>query len=306
VETQYKHLMLAPSESINDEDLQSLKFPLIVSPKVDGIRCGVQGGAPLTRTLKPIPNIYVRGVLTQLVADFDGELAVGQLTSPTLMQDTMSGVMTRIGAPNFTFNVFDRIDLGRFPFEKRLQELQDQIRGSEWPNWLRLMEHQWCDTLEELVEHERQWREQGYEGMMIRAPRAPYEHRRCSKTEAVFLKFKRWEYAEAEVLELVEGRTNTNTAFKDERGYTKRSTVKSGMVPSGTLGAMRVRDLKTQKIAHLSTGSLTKTQLKYYWENQHLLMGKIVTYKFQRIGTVNLPRFPGFVSIRHPDDLSRY
>jgi hypothetical protein len=74
VETQYKHLMLAPSESINDEDLQSLKFPLIVSPKVDGIRCGVQGGAPLTRTLKPIPNIYVRGVLTQLVADFDLKL----------------------------------------------------------------------------------------------------------------------------------------------------------------------------------------------------------------------------------------
>ena len=37
-------------------DFRMLKFPLYVSPKLDGIRASMQGGRLVSRSLKPIAN----------------------------------------------------------------------------------------------------------------------------------------------------------------------------------------------------------------------------------------------------------
>ena len=42
------------------EDVTKLRYPVIASPKLDGIRALVIDGQLVSRTLKPIPNRYVQ------------------------------------------------------------------------------------------------------------------------------------------------------------------------------------------------------------------------------------------------------
>ena len=46
------------------EDLDC--YPYLASPKVDGVRCVVQGGVAYSRNLKPIRNTYVQRCLSKL------------------------------------------------------------------------------------------------------------------------------------------------------------------------------------------------------------------------------------------------
>lgn len=42
------------------ENLDVLKYPVLVSPKLDGIRCLIIDGVAMSRSLKPIPNKHVQ------------------------------------------------------------------------------------------------------------------------------------------------------------------------------------------------------------------------------------------------------
>lgn len=55
---------------------EALRFPYLVSPKYDGIRCLIIGGEVVSRNLKPIRNKHIQAALRGL-PDLDGELIVG-------------------------------------------------------------------------------------------------------------------------------------------------------------------------------------------------------------------------------------
>src|SRR6185436_6644109 len=85
-----------------------LKFPVCVSPKLDGIRCMIVGGVPLSRNGKLIPNLYIRTKLgNQVFHGLDGELIVGEPNGQGVFNRTSSGVMSHDGEPAFTYWVFD-------------------------------------------------------------------------------------------------------------------------------------------------------------------------------------------------------
>jgi DNA ligase 1 len=64
------------------KDLTGIKYPILASPKLDGIRCIMINGVAMSRTLKPIPNLYVQERLKNLPNGLDGELIVGNPTNP--------------------------------------------------------------------------------------------------------------------------------------------------------------------------------------------------------------------------------
>lgn len=109
-----KPMLAAPSDGSN------LKYPLMVSPKLDGVRCLILNGVAVSRNLKPIPNKYIQSLIGVSKLDgLDGELIVGRETSKTVFNDTTSGVMARDGEPNFMFRVFDNFDIFNESFTKR-------------------------------------------------------------------------------------------------------------------------------------------------------------------------------------------
>jgi hypothetical protein len=58
-----------------DAELDKLRFPILCSPKLDGIRAVVRGGVVYSRSNKPIPNKWVQSKLSHL-EHYDGELIV--------------------------------------------------------------------------------------------------------------------------------------------------------------------------------------------------------------------------------------
>ena len=74
-------------------DVTKLKFPVLASLKLDGVRCLVIGGRLMSRTLKEIPNHFVQDMFAGMRNGCDGELILGDPTAPDAYRKTVSAVM---------------------------------------------------------------------------------------------------------------------------------------------------------------------------------------------------------------------
>ena len=202
-------------------DPEALVYPLLASPKLDGIRCVILEGRPYSRNLKPIQNEVIHEMLSGLPA-MDGELIVGASTGNDVYNRTNSGVMSRDGAPEFTFWVFDVLLRQSLPFNQRLELAQSWARASG--KFVQAVPHKLIRSPEGLLAYEGALLEAGYEGAMVRSLDGPYKHGRSTEREGFLLKLKRHEDSEAEVLGFVEKMHNENTQTRDELGRAKRSS----------------------------------------------------------------------------------
>src|ERR1035437_3124460 len=90
-----------PMLAFNGElDLNAIKFPVIVSPKFDGIRATIQNGRVLGRSLKRIPNLFTQKVFGHVALEgLDGEFTLGSPTADDVCNVTGSAVGTISGEP---------------------------------------------------------------------------------------------------------------------------------------------------------------------------------------------------------------
>src|SRR5574338_27430 len=87
------------------KNFAALRFPLLATPKLDGIRCIVKDGKALSRKFKEIPNRYIQGLVSRLPDGLDGELMLRD--EKATFQAISSAVMSEDGEPDFVYNVFD-------------------------------------------------------------------------------------------------------------------------------------------------------------------------------------------------------
>lgn len=292
------------AETTTFDDLKDLKFPVLVSPKLDGIRCVIRDGVALTRKLKRIPNEHIQKTLAGLPDGLDGELIVGGLFDngeDTVMARSQSGVMSADGEPDFTYWVFDycHAELG---FSDRLNELKEALHGEARDGYpVKLVPHLMAYTEIELDAMEDHYVREGYEGVMIRAIDGPYKYGRSTLAEGWLLKLKRFFDTEATIVGFVEKMTNNNETTRDERGYAKKSSAKAGKVGAGTLGAL---------VAHTASGIEFEIGTGFddalradIWARRGTLLGASVTYKYQGFGSKGKPRFPVFLGFRDAADI---
>jgi len=246
-----KKPMLA--ETCDDKSL--LKFPLLATQKLDGIRCLVIDGKALSRKFKDIPNNHIREAIRKLPDGLDGEIMITGAT----FQGVSSGVMSEDGTPNFKYYVFDYVNVADHstfvpalhkPYWKRMEELA----ALDLPDFvIKVLPHQ-IENLSDLRALEEQFLSEGYEGVMVRNPNGPYKCGRSTVKEGYLLKIKRFQDSEAKVIGFTERLHNGNIATTDELGHTKRSSHKENKVPMGTLGSLLVEDVKTGVIFEIGTG----------------------------------------------------
>ena len=283
-----------------DEDLQRLKFPMLLSPKIDGIRALVVGGKLVSRTLKLIPNKYTQGLFGRPEYEgLDGELVVGNPWDKNLMQQTTSGVMSQGGEPNVTFHVFDKWDVrGGF----LLRNAASSVLASN-NRYVYSVPHEWISSHDALLAWEHHYLGRGYEGVMLRSPTGPYKQGRSTLREGTLLKVKRFHDAEATIISYEPLYRNLNSAETDERGYTKRSSHQANKVPDELLGSITVKCKETGQVFDIGTG-FTEAQRISLWRDRQGLLGRVVTYKsFKNAGVKDKPRFPIFVAFRSPLDM---
>jgi len=274
-------------------DIHKLKYPVLATPKLDGIRCLIVNlngmKQAVSRNFKPIPNNYVRTWLEEVCPiGFDGELIVPGGT----FQQTSSAIMSRDGTPDFVYKVFDLY--ADEPYWKRMSLLE--TIGPSAENVQFVLPHDVVGP-DDLEVYEECCIEDGFEGVILRSPNGPYKCGRSTEKEGFLLKLKRFEDGEAIITDCIEKMHNENPAEIDELGRTKRSSHKANKIPMGVLGALVVKDCKTKVQFQVGSGFDDSTR-ENLWKIREVLPGKIIKYKFQNSGIKDKPRFPTFLGLR--------
>lgn len=294
-----KPMLAAPSDG------HDLRYPIIGSPKLDGIRALIINGVVMSRSLKPIPNKYVQSLFgNSKLNGFDGELIVGDHTAKDVYQKSVSRIMSRDTQPDVRLFVFDDFEFGGESFEWRFTNLNK--RFSELPRSLKstiqVHEHVHIPTKMDFDKWEDRYLAQGYEGIMLRDPNGVYKYGRSTLKEGLLLKVKRFVDSEAIILGVTQLMHNANKQTKNELGNSVRSSKKSGKVACNEVGSLVVRDAKSKVEFEIGTG-FTASQRSEFWTLQDQLIGKMVKYKSQPIGVKDKPRFPVFLGFRDVIDL---
>jgi DNA ligase-1 len=275
------------------EDVSTLKFPVLATPKLDGIRVLKVDGKAVTRKFKPIPNHHIRTLLEKHLPDgVDGEVM-----TPGTFNDIQSKVMSHDGEPEFTLYVFDYVkdDLNK-PYKDRIADMVKSVKNKA-PFVIVVLKPVMITSPEELLAFENECLEQGYEGVMLRNPDSKYKCGRSTLKEQILLKLKRFLDAEARVVGFEEKMHNDNKQEKDEFGLSKRSSKKGGLQPANTLGALVVEDLTTGVKFGIGSG-FDDALKKEIWTHRDKYLNKLVKYKYQSVGQKDAPRFPVFLGFR--------
>lgn len=293
-----------------DKHLDSLRFPLFASLKLDGIRSLVKDHKPLSSALKPIRNNHVFDQLS-LVPEFeglDGELLLKDEQSPDIpgthdFNLVSSAIMGAPGQPEFVYWVFDNWSDPK-PFCVRYQSLQERYKAfpDEYKDFVKMLPQVCCETIDDLKQFESEALAAGYEGVMIRTFDGKYKYGEGTLREQVLLKRKPFVDAECVIVGFVEEQQNTNEATVDNLGRTKRSSHKDGLVGKNTLGKFLGVSPEWGDLT-LGKGKTTHVKAKHIWDNQEDYLYRIAVYKYQEMGIKDKPRLPIFKGFRHPDDL---
>ena len=279
-----------------------LKFPVIASPKLDGIRCTMVNGEAMSRALKPIQNDFVRRLLearSDVLNWLDGELLVGDA-----FNGTQSGINSIKGMPEFTYHIFDRVQEG-VPFHARFKSLE----SLELPSFCKLVPHIPIHSQERLDAYYEEMLLLGLEGIMIRDPYGRYKCGRSTQKEGILLKLKPFEDSEARIIGFEELMHNENEAEINALGLSQRSSCKDGKVPGNTLGKFLVVGTEDEHYNGvefaIGTGKgLTHVLRQEIWDNREAYLGKLIKFKYQKVGSIDKPRIPIYLGFRDKADLT--
>ncbi len=286
----------------DDTYLQNIKYPVLCSPKIDGIRGIVVGGKLLSRSMKPIRNTHTQSLFGRMEFEgLDGELCVGNPWDTNLMQQTSSGVMSISGCPRVTFNIFDKWNLTGARYEDRYWHIKDMFNS--YNTQVIVVNHLIINSYEELLRYEAACLAEGYEGIMIRALNGKYKDGRSTLKDGGLVKVKRFTDGEAIIIGYEPLMRNNNELKFDERGYAKRSHSNDGKVADEMLGALHVKGIRSDVSFSIGSG-FTDSQRRNLWDARAYLVGRIVKYKhFTATGVKDAPRMPIFLSFRNPEDM---
>jgi DNA ligase-1 len=287
--------MLAHSKS---PDPESLDYPVLVQPKLDGIRAVVKDGRLLSRSLKPIPNASIRATLEDAAYEgLDGELVVGPPTAADCYRRTCSFVMAEDKTEEeWTFYVFDKHD-HEAVVEERVRVISE-LAFAEHPN-IEPVVTAAIENADELAEVEAVYLEAGFEGGIIRIPGSAYKFGRSGK-RGPLLKLKRYIDYEAEVVKVIEELHNGNEARTNELGRTERSSHAANKTGKGTMGALTVVALNgPHEGAEFRVGTgFTADVRAELWEERDFVVGRVAKIKSFPVGTKDRPRHPVWLGWR--------
>lgn len=255
-------------------DLKDIKYPVLVSPKLDGIRCYTQDGKAWSRQNKLIPNRHIQEVLSGMHGD-DGELMI---KGP--FEEVDSAIMSRDGKPDFYYAIFDHYVKPHLPFSERLK-----LRSPSQAPYIAHVPHMIAEGPEALKLIWDEYVNNGYEGAIVRDPSGKYKFGRSTLKQGLMLKLKHFKESEAVVVGFQELLKNLDTSSKRQEN----------MIGMDTLGALCV---SWGDIQFKIGSGFTQAQRAHIWTHRSSYLGQKVTFKYQELTKYNIPRFPTYKGFR--------
>lgn len=270
--------------------IKDIKFPKLVSYKLDGYRCLMKNGDAYSRNDKLIANKHVQATLKALnMHGLDGEL----MLKSGDFESTQSAFSSVHGKPDFEFWVFDDFNSMHKTFKERSfkAKLQVDFLGNDVP--VNLVTQYWVNGVDELDYRYHLALKNGYEGLILRDPNAPYKQGRATLNQQWMLKLKPRCDMEATVIGFKELEHNLDT----------ETHKKDNMVGGGTLGSFICQDSNGNKFTVGTGKGFTQIKRQHYWDNKEKYMGRKLRVEYQNLTRNGLPRFPRFVGFRPEVDV---
>ena len=287
-----------------------LSFPLLATPKIDGIRGLIIDGKLVSRSLKTIPNVQVRAMLEDILPEgADGEIKCGTF------QETTSTVMSRNQTPeNLKFFWFDWAYDVSVPYEQRMKKVfmywvmsfgDKECSGPSaslgGARFFPLMPETIYDMRQLKLFEQYVLNHDDYEGLVVRSPDGVYKSGRSTFSEGLMIKIKAYEDYEAIAIGTEELMHNTNDAFLNNFGHLRRNSRKDGKVPGDTLGAIIVKTPENI-VFKIGTG-YTAEERKTIWSHRDELIGRYIKYRCVATNKHDVPRSAVFLGVRSLDDM---
>lgn len=269
--------------------LEDINYPVLASPKLDGIRCVMGDGIPFSRNMKRIPNKFVQEELQKLrLHGLDGELMIKNSDSD--FNSVQSGIMSHSGEPDFEYWVFDSFIQESHPFKQRTTSAQFLVQACD-SNRVKYVQHFWITNEKEMSNYLDSCIAAGYEGAIIRDPEAKYKQGRSTPKQGWMSKLKKFYDDEAEIIGYTELFHNTDTSSKKLEN----------MVPGNMLGSFKVK--WKDKVFDIGSG-FTEAERIRFWQDRDTFLGDLITFKYQEVSKYGIPRFPVAKGFRNKGDLS--
>lgn len=288
-----------------------VRYPVILQPKVDGVRAVNLNGLVTGRSLKAHKNVHLTKFFSHpLCHGLDGEMAAERETHPALCRITASAMSTIDGEPYLLWWLFDYIVPAtvQLDYNLRYNELVKHYHwicdaNPELGAHLRLMPSTLVYNEQELDELHTKYSDLGYEGSVLRDPYGKYKQGRSTVREGGLLRIKDYVEEEAVVTGIEEGQSNTNEMVLNPLGKAERSTHQANMIPNGMVGALLCIDVKTKKDIRVAAGTMPHDDRALFFKHPSLIVGKTIKYKTFPKGVKDKPRHPTFQSIKIDSDI---
>ena len=279
-----------------DFDWSVIPFPVYGSPKVDGFRGMIQRATLVSRNGLPVKNRELQARFGK--SEYEGldlELTDGPANAPDVFHRTSCIVKkAAASAKDTTANVIDWF--GDLAISERFSMLHEAHGWRPRSEKLAFIEQVPIENVAQLKKYEKSLLAKGWEGVMLRKmdqgqyPQKTDKHGKLLKSnrstlnEFYLARLKRFETDEAVIVAFHPLEHNTN----EERTATgARSSKKAGIVVDhDRVGSVTLKDVKTGKEFDTTVGS---TRLRE-WKGWAGVVGKTVRYRYQLIGTKDLPR----------------
>lgn len=252
-------------------DRSKIKFPCIVQPKYDGVRCltFLKDGEIniVSRKGKPynIPHLKEWAEKHKDLLPLDGELYNHKELT---FQEIVSAVKKHSDiTPKIRYVVYDK-PIACVDNDHRLDILQKDFSGTE-DSPVYLSKHEICFNMEQVMACHDKFVKEGYEGAIVRNMDGLYEFGFRSNN---LIKIKEFKDSEYEIIDVVEatGRDAGTAIF-----VCKCDAGEFNVKPQGT------RELRAE-----------------HFKNRTKLIGKMVTVQYQELSDDGIPRFPSAITVR--------
>lgn len=263
---------------------QIIEGGVYASPKLDGYRClAVITGSSVTlysrngSVYTNFPSIEesLLKVYKNVQVVLDGEIMSDDFQS---MQQSAFASTRGTTVGDVKFHVFDYIPYsewqsGEFKTPKSTRYLGLESMHYVWPQNIVLVKQEVVNSIDRVLQLEKEYMALGYEGVMI-VPDVPYYKGRKSN---LLMKFKTMLSQDCEVVGFYEGTAGTRN--------------------EGRMGGLV---LKQENGLTCECGSgFSDEDRDYIWNNQSEFLGRIVEVKYQELTNHNIMRFPVFKRFRN-------
>lgn len=305
-----------------DAQLDKVQFPCWVQPKIDGVRAMNLNGTLTGRSLDPFEGFAITDYWSQdEYKGLDGEMILGSDPCADGLCRLTTGAMGRFKGvtemADLHWWVFDYLVDPDLPYSARYTLLEMKVAELNHP-CIHVVPYIECKTIGTLQVNIGNFANLGYEGTIIRNPRAPFKPGRATQKGQELWRVKPWADAEILVTGVTEGNMNANEAKKNTLGRTERSSAQAGMIPNGQVGSIQGTMLAdfvdpiTGKLLFakglpvtVGSGEMSVKEATHYFQNQHEIVGHIVKFKHMTHGVKDQPRFPTYISHRLKEDMSK-